>query len=65
MVADGGPPRCRGCDAPLRFDTDRNGRTTESCGCGYRGYTATREGLVAVPPGGHAAGMPAAARRGA
>jgi len=50
MVTDGGPPRCEGCDQPLQFGTDRQGRTTESCACGYRGYLKTRAGQVATRP---------------
>jgi len=51
MVTDGGAPRCRGCNQPLQFGTDRQGRTTESCACGYRGYVETRLGLVDVGQG--------------
>jgi len=50
MVTDGGAPRCLGCNQPLQFGTDRQGRTTESCACGYRGYLRTRPGQVAVRP---------------
>lgn len=44
MVADGGAPHCPHCRQPLRFGSDRQGRTTESCTCGYRGYVNTRPG---------------------
>jgi len=50
MVTDGGAPRCPVCHLALKFGTDRNGRTTESCGCGYGGYLQTRGGHV-HPPG--------------
>ena len=30
----------------LQFGTDRDGRTTESCSCGYRAYLQTRGGNV-------------------
>jgi len=46
MVRDGGAPRCPACHLALKFGTDRDGRTTESCGCGYRGYLQTRGGQV-------------------
>ena len=46
MVRDGGAPRCQ---LALKFGTDRDGRTTESCGCGYRGYLQTRGGQVPLP----------------
>jgi hypothetical protein len=52
MVTDGGAPRCPGCHELLQFGTDRQGRTIESCGCGYRGFLETRGGgpqLPAVP----------------
>lgn len=42
IVTDGGAPRCGACHQPLRFDADREGRTTESCDCGYRGYVKVR-----------------------
>jgi hypothetical protein len=50
MVMDGGAPHCGGCHQPLQFGTDRQGRTTESCACGYRGFLKTRPGQVNVPP---------------
>jgi hypothetical protein len=59
MITDGGPPRCQGCNLRLRFDTDRDGRTTESCGCGYRAYVETR-----CEQGAHASGVLAAAAQG-
>ncbi len=43
-------PRCPACRLALKFGTDRNGRTTESCGCGYGAYLQTRGGRVS-PPG--------------
>ena len=65
MVTDGGAPRCRGCQRPLQFGTDRQGRTTESCSCGYQGYLETRPGQVDLrrdaPGGGRAAGESTAA----
>jgi hypothetical protein len=48
MVRDGGAPHCPACGEPLRFDADRQGRTTEVCACGYRGYLETRPGEVEV-----------------
>jgi len=42
LVKDGGPPRCPQCAQRLAFGTDRLGRTTESCGCGYRAYVQVR-----------------------
>lgn len=42
MLADAGAPRCAECHKPLHFGTDRQGRTTESCSCGYSGYVKTR-----------------------
>ena len=54
MVTDGGAPRCPGCNLPLQFGIDRQGRTTESCTCGYRGYVQTRPGQVDASPGGPA-----------
>ncbi len=61
MVSDGGPPRCRGCGQRLQFGTDRNGRTTESCVCGYYAYVKMRYGLVdlrqGAPAAGHASGV--------
>jgi hypothetical protein len=44
MMMDGGPPFCRECGARLHFGSDRSGRTTESCDCGYRGLVATQRG---------------------
>ncbi|HLB82329.1 MAG TPA: hypothetical protein VJJ54_04510 [Gemmatimonadales bacterium] len=54
MVTDGGAPRCPGCREALQFGTDRQGRTIESCGCGYRGYLETRGGGVEALPVGPA-----------
>jgi hypothetical protein len=42
MVLDGGAPRCGECGRALQFDTDREGRTTESCGSGHRGFLKMR-----------------------
>jgi hypothetical protein len=42
MLSDGGAPRCPTCRQPLHFGTDRDGRATETCACGYRGYVGTR-----------------------
>ena len=50
MAMDAGAPRCCVCGNPLRFDTDREGRTTEVCVCGYRGYLETRIGEVEERP---------------
>ena len=52
MVTDGGAPRCPGCNEQLQFGTDRQGRTIESCACGYRGFLETRGGGVKVLPAG-------------
>src|SRR2546430_17668022 len=52
MVTDGGAPRCPGCNEQLQFGTDRQGRTVESCACGYRGFLETRGGGVKVLPAG-------------
>src|SRR2546422_11385251 len=52
LVKDGGPPRCPQCAQRLAFGSDRLGRTTESCGCGYRAYVqvrATEPGILAPP----------------
>src|SRR2546425_1796506 len=49
LVKDGGPPRCPQCTRRLAFGTDRLGRTTESCGCGYRAYVQVRESERAAP----------------
>lgn len=61
MVPDGGPPRCRGCGLRLQFGTDRDGRATESCVCGYYAYVKTRCGRVDLrqggPAGGHASAV--------
>ena len=46
MAPDAGAPRCPDCHQPLRFGTDRNGRTTESCLCGYHAYLETRRGAT-------------------
>jgi len=51
MVTDGGAPCCLECCRPLQFGSDRQGRTTESCVCGYRGYVRTRPGQVDAPHG--------------
>jgi len=56
-VTDGGAPRCQECGQTLQFDADRQGRTTESCGCGYHGHLKPRPsptslGLGASGPGG-------------
>ena len=50
LVTDGGPPRCLGCNLHLQFGTDREGRTTESCSCGYRAFLQTRAGHVPAHP---------------
>ena len=52
MVKDAGAPRCATCAEPLHFDSDRDGRTIQSCGCGHREYLRTRRsdtGAVPVP----------------
>jgi len=46
MVTDGGAPWCPECRRPLQFGSDRQGRATESCACGYHGYVGTRPGQV-------------------
>ena len=38
----GGRPSCPVCGRLLQFGTDRQGRTTESCDCGYRGFVRKR-----------------------
>jgi len=43
LVTDGGPPWCPACGGRLHFDSDRNGRTTQSCDCGYDEYVVTRQ----------------------
>jgi hypothetical protein len=50
MLSDGGAPRCPSCRQPLHFGTDRDGRATETCACGYRGYVGTRGGELHTPP---------------
>lgn len=50
MAPDAGAPRCPDCHQPLRFGTDRNGRTTESCLCGYHAYLETRRGATDDAP---------------
>ena len=52
MVNPGGPPRCPLCEGRLGFGTDRLGRTTESCLCGYLGYVALRDAEHPLPPPG-------------
>lgn len=44
LVTDGGPPFCLDCGQRLHFGTDRTGRTTESCDCGYRAFVKTQRG---------------------
>lgn len=44
LVTDGGPPFCLDCGQRLHFGTDRTGRTTESCDCGYRAFVRTQRG---------------------
>ena len=51
MVTDGGAPWCPECRRPLQFGSDRQGRATESCACGYHGYVGTRPGQVAAHQG--------------
>jgi hypothetical protein len=51
LVTDGGAPRCAQCAEPLRFDSDRDGRTIQSCAHGHRAYLRTRRsdaGVAAV-----------------
>ncbi|HXO86227.1 MAG TPA: hypothetical protein VN803_11965 [Gemmatimonadales bacterium] len=36
LAGDRGPARCAACGENREFRTDRNGRTLEQCGCGYR-----------------------------
>jgi phage/plasmid primase-like uncharacterized protein len=38
LQSDGGRPSCPACGRLLQFGTDRQGRTTESCECGYHGF---------------------------
>jgi DNA-directed RNA polymerase subunit RPC12/RpoP len=42
LQSDGGRPSCPTCGRLLQFGTDRQGRTTESCQCGYRGFVRKR-----------------------
>ncbi len=42
LQSDGGRPSCPVCGRLLQFGTDRQGRTTESCDCGYRGFVRKR-----------------------
>ncbi|HEX4628121.1 MAG TPA: hypothetical protein VH137_04955 [Gemmatimonadales bacterium] len=42
LVTDGGPPSCPRCGLRLKFGTDTQGRTTETCGCGYRSFVPQR-----------------------
>lgn len=42
LLSDGGRPSCPACGRLLQFGTDRQGRTTESCECGYCGYVRQR-----------------------
>jgi hypothetical protein len=42
ILVEGGLPVCPGCRQRLEFGTDGQGRTTESCACGYRAYTPVR-----------------------
>ena len=49
MLADRGSPRCPTCNTILRFGTDRHGRTTETCTCGYFAYMQRREMLTDAP----------------
>src|SRR5207247_477139 len=49
LVKDGGAPRCAQCAQRLAFGTDRLGRTTEACRCGYRAYVQVRESEPAGP----------------
>jgi hypothetical protein len=50
LVTGGGPPRCPECGRRLAFAIDRQGRTVEHCGCGYRGYVRLRDGTPAAEP---------------
>jgi hypothetical protein len=50
LQSDGGAPRCPACARLLQFGTDRAGRTTESCPCGYEAYVRRRGGEIAAAP---------------
>ena len=45
LVAGSGPQDCPACGGRLEFGTDRLGRTTEYCACGYNALVRKREGL--------------------
>ena len=49
LLTDGGPPSCPRCGQRLKFGTDTQGRTIESCGCGYRAFVQMR---IAEPAAG-------------
>ena len=50
FVPDGGRPGCPACGRRLAFGTDGQGRGTESCACGYRGYVVVRPQPAAAKP---------------
>ena len=60
MLAAGGPPRCPQCGSRLGFSTDRLGRTTEACACGYGAYVALRATDPVPHPAKNANGASAA-----
>ena len=42
--------RCPACGAYMEFKTDRAGRATEVCACGYRAYVERRPGKLDEEP---------------
>jgi hypothetical protein len=42
LVAGSGPQDCPACGGRLEFGTDRLGRTTEYCACGYNALVRKR-----------------------
>jgi phage/plasmid primase-like uncharacterized protein len=43
LVAGSAPQDCPACGGRLEFGTDRLGRTTEFCGCGYDALVRKRD----------------------
>lgn len=58
LVAGSAPQDCPACGGRLEFGTDRLGRTTEFCGCGYDALVRKRD----VPGGGPSAAASRAGR---
>ena len=51
LVAGSGPQDCPACGGRLEFGTDRLGRTTEYCACGYNALVQMRAGQGDGEPG--------------